>query len=263
MNTSMLKTPSLNVGDTLVFGRYPQGADGLASTPIEWQVLEADGTAAMLISRCALDCRPYNAKEADVTWETCTLRTWLNGTFLKSAFSEQERKMLRAVPLQAEENPESDPGKATGDQVCLLSAVEAERHFGTDPARVCKPTAWAKARGAWTDNSGSCGWWLRSPGGSLCQAAFVNYFGSVRADGFPVHAGSRAVRPVIVIGLADFAASRGSDGNTAGRRQAECRCETDVWRVDAAGGGHNGSTLGHEGLGGGGQRTEQEGLLAH
>ena len=81
--------------DTYVtFGHYPQTAEGNDSTAIEWVVLQKEGNKALLISRYGLDAQPYNAEYTDATWETCTLRTWLNSTFLNKAFTAEEQKAI-------------------------------------------------------------------------------------------------------------------------------------------------------------------------
>ena len=72
---------NLAVGEYISFGHYPQTASGTDDMPIEWIVLEADGDSALLLSRYALDCQPFNTKQDFVTWETCTLRKWLNSDF--------------------------------------------------------------------------------------------------------------------------------------------------------------------------------------
>ena len=39
-----------------------------------------------------LDCQPYNEEYDSVTWETCTLRAWLNGPFLNAAFTRTQQR---------------------------------------------------------------------------------------------------------------------------------------------------------------------------
>ncbi len=196
----------VKVGDIVTFGRYPQNADGTDKTPIEWQVLATDGKTATLISRYALDCKPYNTKSKDVTWETCSLRRWLNGTFLQAAFSAEEQKRLQTV--QTDKNPSysTNPGKAIQDRVYLLSIREAGKYFSTKSARVCKPTAYAKAQGEFmniTNSSDARRWWLRSPSSFTEFAADVDYDGSVNRVGKLVIESSDAVRPDVVIRLSN------------------------------------------------------------
>lgn len=46
----------------------------------------------LLLSEKSLDEKPYNMKAANVTWETCTLRDWLNNTFIHEAFRPMRRQ---------------------------------------------------------------------------------------------------------------------------------------------------------------------------
>ena len=197
------------VGDTVLFGVYEQ--DAVASNGkehIEWLVLAKEGDRILVISRYTLDCRPYNTSYTSVTWETCSLRKWLNGTFLNTAFSAEERTMIPSVTVSFDNNPNSrystSPGKSTEDQVFLLSIPEANRYFSSNTARQCEPTAYAKAQGCSVNsNNGFCWWWLRSPGDNSKYAANVIDVGSVSSRGTNVHDGRDAVRPALWIELGD------------------------------------------------------------
>lgn len=65
--------------DCVHFGRYVQANDTYSDEKdIEWLVLEKKDNKSLIISKYALDCQPYNERKENVTWETCTLRKWLN-----------------------------------------------------------------------------------------------------------------------------------------------------------------------------------------
>ena len=187
---------------TIPFGRYPQASKN-ENAPIEWLVLKIDGSRALLISKYALDCRQYNTSRANVTWETCTLRKWLNGTFMNAAFSESERAMIPSVTVSADKNPSysTSPGNSTTDQVFLLSITEVNNYFSSDSARQCQGTAYCYAQGADKADNGNCWWWLRSPGYFSTDAAGVYYDGSVREYGNLVSSDKGAVRPALWIDL--------------------------------------------------------------
>ena len=198
------KVKSVNVGDVYKFGSYEQDNNkSNGQEDIEWLVLEKDGTKILVVSKYALDCKPYNTSYTDVTWETCTLRKWLNNDFLGSAFSANEKAMIPTVTVSADKNPDynTNPGNAMQDQVFLLSITEANKYFSSDSARQCKPTDYAVANGAWESDSGNCWWWLRSPGGSQNIAAYVSYDGGVDGYGYYVNDVSNAVRPALWIDL--------------------------------------------------------------
>lgn len=173
--TKNLKTA--NVGDIINFGAYEQDSvKKNGKEEIEWQVLTKEDNKLFLISTKALDCQQYNTSETNVTWETCSLRSWLNDTFLNTAFSKKEQALIQTTTVSADKNPEhdSDPGNQTNDKVFLLSINEAEKYFATDDSRQCKPTSYAISNGAYQSrDTGNCWWWLRSSGFDRYRAASV------------------------------------------------------------------------------------------
>ncbi len=199
--------PDAAVGDIICFGTFEQDAKAEnGKEEIEWLVLARENDRLLLISRCGLDCRPYNdpsnGGEEPVSWENCTLRGWLNADFLNEAFTEEERLQIPAVAVNADRNPhfDTDPGDSTQDKVFLLSVPEAEKYFASDEERRCCPTDYARAKQcSVNDETGACSWWLRSPGEDPSGAANVTYSGSLgAAEAWKLFA---AVRPVIWIDL--------------------------------------------------------------
>ena len=205
------KIKNIKVGDTYTFGAYEQdNSTSNGKEAIEWTVLDKDGMSLLLISKQALDCQQYNTSYTDVTWESCSLRKWMNGTFLNKAFNAEEQAQIQNTTVSADKNPEynTNPGNATTDKVFLLSINEVEKYFNSDEARKCAPTAYAKAQGAYTSDSyktasgaATCWWWLRSPGYFQYYAAYVNYGGSVNFYGYNVNNDNDAVRPALWINL--------------------------------------------------------------
>ena len=205
------KIKNIKVGDTYTFGAYEQdNSTSNGKEAIEWTVLDKDGMSLLLISKQALDCQQYNTSYTDVTWESCSLRKWMNGTFLNKAFNAEEQAQIQNTTVSADKNPEynTNPGNATTDKVFLLSINEVEKYFNSDEARKCAPTAYAKAQGAYTSDSyktasgaATCWWWLRSPGLTQNYAANVNNDGSVYSYGNLVFNDDVAVRPALWINL--------------------------------------------------------------
>lgn len=194
-----------NPGDTVFFGAYEQDNNtSNGKEDVEWLVLEVKDGKALVVSKYALDCKQYNTSNTDVTWETCTLRKWLNNDFINAAFSSYEKAMIPTVTVSADKNS-TNPGNATQDQVFLLSITEANKYFGSDSARQCKPTDYAFANGAYVNSvNGNCGWWLRSPGVtqySAHSAAYVHNSGGVYESGCDVNIGTSAVRPAMWISI--------------------------------------------------------------
>ena len=103
--SSVSTSSSVAVGDICYFGAYEQDNDLTnGKEPIEWLVLDVQGDKALLLSKYGLDAKPYNTTYADVTWETCTLRKWLNDDFLKTAFSEDEQKAILTTEVDNSAN---------------------------------------------------------------------------------------------------------------------------------------------------------------
>ena len=205
------KLKNLAVGDIIYFGKYEQDDNASNGAEyIEWIVLAKKVDSCLVISKYALDCKPYNEKDESVTWSTSSLRNWLNNEFLNKAFTEEEINQIPTVQVAADENPSyrTDPGGATSDKIFLLSIKEAKQFFATDEARRCAPTAYVKAQGVYTNSnyqtsSGkfTCLWWLRSPGNSQDGAAGVNHGGDVSYIGYYVDYGVVSVRPALWITL--------------------------------------------------------------
>ena len=204
-------------GKCIVFGHYPQTKDGKDNTPIEWLILERDGLNALVVSKYGLDAQPYNISCTDVTWEKCTLRTWLNDTFYNKAFSADEQAAILTTNVDNSKNQcysgwNTSGGNNTQDKVFLLSYAEANKYFGVaydnssnTKSRVA-PTAYAIAQGAYTHSSNKTAdgtaagwWWLRSPGFYQGSAAGVRTDGSLNY--YRVDDDSGSVRPALWVNL--------------------------------------------------------------
>ena len=143
---------AFRTNEYITFGTYEQDnntANG--AEPIEWLVLAKEDNRVLVISKYALDSQLYNAEWTSVTWETCTLRTWLNETFLSNAFNPTEQSKIQATNVTADKNPwtNTDAGNDTLDKVFLLSFKEADKYFNSDTERRCAPTSYADVLGAW------------------------------------------------------------------------------------------------------------------
>ena len=195
-------------GSIIQFGHYPQTAAGTDQTPIEWQVLEVRDGMALLISRYALDCQPYDQSGREIWW-VCSLRNWLNGEFKNKAFSSSELEMIATTDIQLDKYSKLTVSKPTQDQIFLLSIIEAQQHFSVsgNGGRMCVPTAYAIAHGANTnrgytvDGKATCWWWLRSPGYLGNRATSVNIDGSILSEGNIAYSNSGCVRPALWLKL--------------------------------------------------------------
>ena len=204
---------TVDAGDIVGFGHYEQdNRKNNGAEPIEWVVLDVRYGKALLISRFGLDTQPYNRESASVTWETCSLRRWLNGNFLKEAFSKEEQKAILTTEVdnsssQGNSNWNTWGGNNTDDKLFLLSYAEADSYFLIDSinARVA-PTNYAIKRGGRIDNrtktedGGASGWWwLRSPGYTQGRAAAIGNEGALHY--YTVYSSNLVVRPALWLDL--------------------------------------------------------------
>ncbi len=207
------------VGDYVFFGAYEQDNDtSNGKEDIKWIVLAKEDNKLLIISDKALDGQLYNVTYTNVTWETCSLRKWLNEIFLDVAFSAAEQLKIQSTNVSAENNPywSTAPGNSTIDKVFLLSITEVNKYFTSDEARRCVPTLYAKANGVnylaeagascvgnslLKDGEAPCEFWLRSPGDNQDQATYVTYDGRSVYSGTNVDRNSKGVRPAMWISL--------------------------------------------------------------
>ncbi len=182
------------VGELFDFGRYPHGANGDIE-PITWRVLQRNADYLLVIAEQGLDCKPYNKEYYDITWETCTLRHWLNSEFYDKAFNEQERKCILKTSIV------NNSGPKTKDYIFLLSLDEAKSLFANDNARRAKPTEYAIKNNAYISENGCCYWWLRSRGFLDNDAVSANTDGDITGYGSHVFNYDIAVRPALKLAL--------------------------------------------------------------
>ena len=199
------KIKAAKVGGNVFFGAYEQDNDtSNGREDIEWLVLDMQDGKALLISKYALSCKPYNKGGKDATWENSSLREWLNNNFVNAAFTDAEKAVISTVTVSADENLAYDTsvGNATQDRVFLLSITEANKYFDSDNARMCEATNFAIRSGlTGAFNNGNCVWWLRSPGRTPNRAAEVDVNGNVNEPGYYIEEGRIGVRPALWIDL--------------------------------------------------------------
>jgi hypothetical protein len=146
--------------------------------PIKWRILSETGSDAFLCAELIIDAMDFHFTRSSSggfyanNYERSHIRSWLNGTFLETAFTAAERSAIKITAVDnsaslLSEEPINDFSCAdTNDRIFLLSYSEAtsrEYGFGTETVREKSPTAYAKAQGAHVVSKMGY-WWLRSPG---------------------------------------------------------------------------------------------------
>lgn len=173
-----------DVGDIIKFGNYNRN--------YEWEILAKEDDKVLIISKYAIEERPYNDDQEDITWRNCSIRSWLNNEYLNSAFDSTEQSFIMSTKVINADNKTYGTygGNDTTDKIFLLSIKEAKKFFTSNGDRE-----------ATLLDGTSCNWWLRSPGGVSDCAALVSQDGTVDPFGISVDGGICAFRPALWIAL--------------------------------------------------------------
>lgn len=226
---------SYEAGDLVRFGSYPYGRNGAYSS-IEWIVLKNFDDSVLLLSRYGLDAIQYNSEKKDVTWETSSIRRWLNETFLYEAFSSDERALIQWAKVdnsynQGDKKHHTDGGADTLDRVFLLSYQEVNRLFENWIDRSVYCTEYAKVNGANIRSkekaddlfngkgAGKSYWWLRSPANEQYRAYYINASGDY--DWGDVSNKTGTVRPALWVKNEGLNRSNENGGQRIGSYSSE------------------------------------------
>ncbi len=188
-------------GDSVVFGSFEQDGDiNNGKEELEWIVLANEDGKLLLISKYAVDAKPYNSDGKATFWSNSSIRAWLNYNFLGTAFDEGQREEVILTDLENPENPEHkmNGGEAPQDKVFLLSGEEFEESFASIDGASAAATKYAKDIGAADYGDVGTVWWLRTPGYTQSFGAHVSENGYVGYYGSTVNT-VRGVRPAIWI----------------------------------------------------------------
>jgi hypothetical protein len=160
----------------------------------EWRLiqLEEETGCALVIAKDCIALMPYDMPGGRaVTWETCTLRGWLNSNFYNSLSTDVRSKVIRSE-IVTKDNCSLPGGNDTSDFVFLLS-IEEYNEILPKTLR----TARFHGSPSW--------WWLRSPGYSCTDVANVRpdgiLDGGLSGHGFYSHCDCGGVRPALFLNL--------------------------------------------------------------
>lgn len=201
--TKSVDIEEATVGDIIVLGSTEQDNNAEnGNEDIEWLVLAKEDNRLLVVSKKVLASMAMRSDRA-VPWESCPVRTWLNDTFLKESFSEEEQEMIQEVTVTTEDNETfgTDGGNDTTDKLFLLSYEEATKYFDSDEARMCEATDAAIVEGEYLlDPKGMSRWWLRNQGYSVNRFMRVSGGGVISEVGEDAEYATRVgVRPAMWI----------------------------------------------------------------
>ena len=133
-----------------------------------WRTIEIDRNenTALLVAESNVTYRVYHDIVESITWEKCTMRSWLNGEYFNT-FTAEEKDAIMETILANPSNPEygTPGGNPTTDRIFLLSIDEAKKYFKDNQDRIPGK------------------WWLRSPGRGSGNAAYVESDGCIKGSG--------------------------------------------------------------------------------
>lgn len=159
--------------------------------PIQWRVLSNIDNELFVMSEKLIDAQVYNLTFSNVTWEICSMRSWLNNDFYNMAFTLQEQMRIKTSAVINEDNLwfACDGGNDTSDKLFLLSYSQSMNNaYGLPGNRQAQGTDFAKCNGLATTFirslvNGNSNWWLRSPGVTPDFAGFIDSWGDIYRGG--------------------------------------------------------------------------------
>ncbi len=211
-----------------------QSARYFACEPLLWRVLEVRDGTALLLSNAAVECEPFQSDLRDVSWENCTLRSWLNGygpqanasatdysapgnSFLSMAFSTEEQEAILETPVRNEANYYfgMDSGAETTDRIFLPAESElfiydsseihgfSRRDEVPDRAKQFRPTDYALMKGIWEESGDrkDVFWITRTTGYTHANVVYVDESGYMYNRGILVTCRDAAIIPALVLDL--------------------------------------------------------------
>ena len=119
-----------------------------------------------------------------MTWETCSLRKYLNGEFLEETFTKEMRGTILDTDITVSDNDlyGTKGGNSTTDKIFLLNSIQAEMKYNDILANYLR----------------DC--WLIDPGSKQNTAMFMSY-GKVMEYGYEVTNTNMHIRPALWISI--------------------------------------------------------------
>jgi len=198
-----------------------------------WRVLDTQSDKVFLLSEYILEFKEYCSEEyanriySSVTWEKCTLRSYLNNEFLNK-FSQLDKSRIIETTVKNSHNLwyGTRGGRDTIDKVFLLSVDEVEKYLGNnDDYRSRIRKRWINGnivkhrKGALVSNINNeirtatyfdvrtHSWWLRTPGRNSDYATRVDRKGVIYVGGESVECSFKfgaGVRPALWLNIGEL-----------------------------------------------------------
>ena len=208
----------LKKGDVIKLGKYKYEVDdegNAIDADIEWNVLCVENDRVLVISKYVLDTMEYTKNDrrgnSYSTWETCSLRKWLNDDFYNEAFEGYEKNIPQltlndnrtyryvSTDIYGRQTVITKEWNETKDKIFCLSVDEIYKyyHMMTNPGSIVRtyphpfhgcdqndyrlselrgiPTPYVRAKGVESPKYKS--WWTRSVGEDYVTSKTSRYYG--------------------------------------------------------------------------------------
>lgn len=190
-----VKYRRISIGDTIQSDNFGEDTEYryFKWEKIKWRVLQNSGSDLFVMADSGLDYRRYHESSDAVTWETSTLRSYLNDDFFHTAFNSREQGAVVRQTVKNTQYTEEQgivDGTETDDYVYLLSKTEVtDRLYGfldseeSSVSREVSVTDYTYRMGAFatplSDGIHAGIWHLRSAGRGQVKNARVWEIGSI------------------------------------------------------------------------------------
>lgn len=167
---------NIKPGEYMTAGTWAQTVSGY-NKPLEWLVLDREGTRVLVISKYLVDFMPFGG----MTWAESEVRRWLNDDFISKAFTDEERARIYETELANEDNDRYNTygGGPTTDKIFILNDKEVYNYFVDTEKRKTDYTDWGERKlkeaktaalpeGYTYASISGDPWWLRSVGKRFC-----------------------------------------------------------------------------------------------
>lgn len=161
-----------SVGGSPIFGSYKVNLSK-DKEPLEWLVLKREGNKSLIITKKAVDFAVFNG-EVPTRWHNSYIRKWLNSSFFKRAFTNEEQTRILKTDINGYQS-----------NVFILSLEEAKKYLKKEEMR-CKRVYYSD-------------WWLRGGENYVYDVNIVTKTGSVSTA--YVNSANIGVRPAMWVDL--------------------------------------------------------------
>lgn len=96
----------------------------------EWIILDRQDNTVLLTKKSAINDVPYHDSSEAVTWAQCSLRQYLNSTFLEQTFSPEEQEIIKTTQVQCQDNEtySTEGGENTADKIFIMNEQEVRQY---------------------------------------------------------------------------------------------------------------------------------------